>query len=94
MTQDLSKFFDSIHIDHLRLVLAHLGMPSCVTPLVQFLYHDAHRLFYSQGILGEKWQLVSRGLVQGCPLAAPGGSCDVYLDLSRDWSWHRMHDLY
>ena len=59
----------SIHIDHLRLVMAHLGMPSCLTQLAQFFYHDAHRLFSSQGILEKKKRLVSHGLVQGCPLS-------------------------
>ena len=94
VTQDLSKFFGSIHIDHLRLVLAHLGMPSCVTQLAQFFYHDAHRLFSSHGHFGRKVATGFSRFSSRLPsFAAPGGSCDVYLDSSHGWSWHRMQDL-
>ena len=69
ISQDLSKFFDSISLPHLQVVLAHCGALQQFNALVTSFYNQARRVFSSAGFLGAQWHTVSRGLVQGCPLS-------------------------
>ena len=65
--QDLAKFFDHIVLDHLTLVLQHLGAPTGLVDLLHSFYSKTRRLFSVQGISGMAWHSVNRGVVQGCP---------------------------
>ena len=69
LQEDLTKFFDSVRLPDLVAVLRHLGCPACVWQLVQSYYQEHRRVFSKDGVLGDQWHSVRRGLAQGCPLS-------------------------
>ena len=69
LQEDLTKFFDSVRLPDLVVVLRHLGCPTCVWWLVQSYYQDHRRVFSKDGMLGNRWHDIRRGLAQGCPLS-------------------------
>ena len=68
LQEDLTKFFDSVRLPDLVAVLRHLGCPACVWQLVQS-YREHRRVFSKDGVLGDQWHSIRRGLAQGCPLS-------------------------
>ncbi|CAE7234104.1 CHLP [Symbiodinium sp. CCMP2456] len=67
--QDLAKYFDSIDVRDVDVVLARLGAPAQLRGLVQAVYQEHYKLFSAGGLLGSSWSRVTRGLFQGCPLS-------------------------
>lgn len=69
VSQDLTKFFDTIDLDQAAAVLRHLRAPPAIIALIQGFYRQNRRIFSSKGIIGRCWQVCGRGLMQGCPFS-------------------------
>ena len=54
VSQDVTKFFASIHGGHLLLLLEHLAAPVCLRDFVRAMLHDHRRVFSMGGRLGAK----------------------------------------
>ena len=50
-------------------ILRHMRAPPCLGRVLASFYHGAQRLFKVGRVTGDKWQMPSRGLLQGCPLS-------------------------
>ncbi|CAE7264068.1 unnamed protein product [Symbiodinium sp. CCMP2592] len=67
--QDLTRFFDSLDVKAVGMVLRHLGAPAGLAELLASFYQDASRLFLHEGRSSSAWGSPARGLAQGCPLS-------------------------
>ncbi|CAE7316502.1 gcs-1 [Symbiodinium sp. CCMP2592] len=67
--QDLTRFFDSLDVQAVGMVLRHLGAPAGLAELLASFYQDASRLFLHEGRSSSAWGSPARGLAQGCPLS-------------------------
>ncbi|CAE7206863.1 unnamed protein product [Symbiodinium sp. CCMP2592] len=81
--QDLSRFFDSIHLSDLLATMRRLGAPQGLCGLVSSFYEDHRRVFSSANVLGGDWHRVRCGLAQGCPLSP-------LLAGTVMWAWHEF----
>ena len=79
--EDISKFFDSVHLPLARLVLEHFQMPSAVIRLLCSFYDGQERLLRYRGFCARSWVRASCGLVQGCPLCPLIGSAVMAVGL-------------
>ena len=69
IAQDLSKFFDTVEVEHACCVARFLGAPSELCNLISNFYAAGHRVFSCNGVLGNQWIHPTRGIMQGCPLS-------------------------
>ena len=69
VSQDLTKFFDTIDLEQAAAVLKHLRAPPAIIALIQGFYKQNRRIFSLKGIIGRSWQVCGRGLMQGCPFS-------------------------
>ena len=69
VAQDLSKFFDSVQIDHACEVAAFLGAPPQLCTLLSSFYNQGQRIMSCSGVLAPQWFTISQGIMQGCPLS-------------------------
>ncbi|CAE7488539.1 gcs-1 [Symbiodinium sp. CCMP2592] len=67
--QDLTRFFDSLDVQAVGMVLRHLGAPAGLAEPLTSFYQDASRLFLHEGRSSSAWGSPARGLAQGCPLS-------------------------
>ncbi|CAE7276857.1 PDE9A [Symbiodinium sp. CCMP2592] len=67
--QDLTRFFDSLDVRAVGMVLRHLGAPVGLAELLASFYQEASRLFLHEGRSSSAWGDPARGLAQGCPLS-------------------------
>ncbi|CAE6950031.1 pol [Symbiodinium sp. CCMP2592] len=69
LKQDLSHFFDSIHVGTAVHLLNRLGAPPELGRLLVSFYGGQQRLFKHERYLHDQWTPVSIGCIQGCPLS-------------------------
>ncbi|CAE7345760.1 unnamed protein product [Symbiodinium sp. KB8] len=67
--QDVSKFFDSIHAQHLLQVLRFLRAPQLFVDFVQGVLSEQWRVFSTGSWVGATWHRATRGLAQGDPMS-------------------------
>jgi hypothetical protein len=69
VAQDLSKFFDTVQVEHACQVARHLvASPEFCRLFAQF-YAQGERIFSCAGILAPDWIKPTKGIMQGCPLS-------------------------
>lgn len=69
LSQDLSKFFDSIDYELLCLTLKWLCMPPQVLQVIKSFYTGGRRLLTYRRETDGQWIQQERGILQGCPFS-------------------------
>lgn len=69
LSQDLTKAFDSIHIQQALSILHHFGAPTNITQLILHFYNTCQRTFSFGGCIHPHWHTATHGILQGCPFS-------------------------
>jgi hypothetical protein len=69
MSQDISKFFDTIDVADAARVLRHLRAPEPIVKLLEVFYGSARKVFSIDGVFSKDWATQGRGVLQGCPFS-------------------------
>ena len=69
LSQDLTKAFDSIHIQQALSILHHFGAPTNITQLILHFYNTCQRTFSFGGCVHPHWHTATHGIPQGCPFS-------------------------